>query len=612
MKQTTKKKLAVFALLLAIAVIGAMRLSVSAGEKAFNKDTDVKVDYVNETITVYINKDASGNKDEVVYFTETYNKDISRWDVCDVRKITKDNATVDAAVFDISWLTNKKNMRLYLCGDVHTEVISVDIIWQEDFKVEFTGTLLTTDITEADEWKRRYAPYNKFSEDTGYFLFSMKENGRYTSYFELENIQWRKGDDGVWREMAELDLKEMNIRGINLEFRVVASNDVTTPARASSTAKITLSKLMSAPAIAINPNIMALGIKNGMEFSFDKENWIMIPEYNKKFGTEDYLVTESVRENAIETIYTSERITTLLIQEVLKTQNPNFKRNTALSKTKLKEFFDTNGPVELADDGIVLYVRDIGTGRKAASRISEVIIPYASENMAEAVEGALQISYGESKTNSSGIVVENTADVRYQVGVITKDVVTAEEWTALEGAQYDDLNLANVKWTTIKAGKTYRISNKKVPMGAYIVYRIAAEEGQLPSTYCVYGPMEYNEMTFAEIAEAKKLTGETLEAMVSTNIPKDENGNYEGLSFQWQRSANKMATEEEWTQGNIVGATGQTYVLAESDKDQYVRVVVTQKVTTGGKEKTIEIATEPVGPIVHVPPKEEENGNAGN
>lgn len=594
MKKTTKKKLAVFALLLAVTVIGAMRFIASASANAFEK---VEVDYVNETITVEIKPNADNKKDEVVYFTETYNKDISRWDVCDVREITKNGVTMDAAVFDISWLTNKKTMRLYLCGDVHTDVISVDITWEEDFAVQFTGTLLATDITEADEWKQVYTRYPNFSEDTGYFLFTIEENGRDMSYFNLENIQWRKGDHGVWRNFSELDLKEMNIRGISLEFRVVAKNDGPTPARASSTAKISVAKLMSSPTIEVNPNIMALGIKNGMEFSFDKETWYMIPEYNKKFGTADYIVTESVRENAIETIYTSERISTLLIQEVFKTQKPGFVRNTPFSKSKLEAFFGTNGPIKFDDKGIVLYVRDVGTDRKAASRISEVIIPYAPENMAEAAEGALKISYGESKTNSSGIIVENLTEQKYQVGVVSQDILTADEWADLEGNK-EDLNLANVKWTTLKGGKTYRISNKKVPKGAYIVYRIAAEEGQLPSTYRLYGPMEYDELTFVDV---EKVSGEALEAIVSTNIPKDDNGNYVGLTFQWQRTANKQATEEEWE--NIVGASSPTYTITADDNNKYIRVVVTQT------DKGITMMSDPVGPAVYIAPEQEENGN---
>lgn len=609
MKKTTKKKKAVFALLLSVIMMGAMHFTASAAVTP-SKSIDVDLDYTNETITVTIEPNEKGEVDKVIYFTETYNKDLSRWDVCDVREITyitKDDTgkettvTEYAAIFDISWITNKKTMRLYLCGDVNTEVIAVDITWEEDFGVEFTGTLLATDITEAEEWKKVYKAYPNFSEDTGYFLFTIKKNGRNMSYFDLDNIQWRKGDDGVWREFDELDLKEMNIRGISLEFRVVAQDD----ARASSTIKISVSKLMSAPTIEVNPNIMTLAIKNGMEFSFDKKNWIMIPEYNKKFGTEINFVTEDVREQAIETIYTSERITTLLIQEVLKTQEEKFVMNTPLSKEKLETVFGTNGPVQFTDEGIVVYVRDIGTERKAASRISEVIIPYASKDTAEAKEDALTISYGESKTNSSGIVIENTTEQKYQVGVITQDIVTAEEWAALEqtpDAQYNNLNLANVKWTTVKGGKIYRISNKKVPKGAYIVYRIAAEEGQLPSTYCVYGPMKYDALTYVGI---EKVSGEAYEAVVSTNFTKKDDGTYDGLTFQWQWSESK-AEDATWT--DIGGATtSPIYKIRNEENNKYVRVKVTQANEKTGK--TIEMISDPVGPVIYVAPKEEQNGN---
>ena len=579
MKKIKLGRIIVAGLLFAMLLVGAFRLTASADEIPAE---NIAVDYVNETVTV------ETAQDEIIYFTEVYNKDVSRWDECEVRN--------GKAVFDISWIASNKTVRLYLCGDVNKDVVSVDITWEEDFGVKFTGTLLTTDITEAYEWKQVYAGYPNFTEDTGYFIFTIDQNGRDMSYFNLENIQWRKGDDGVWRDYDELDLREMNIRGISLEFRIVADN--TDKARASSTAKISVSKLISAPAIIVNANTMTLGIKNGMEFSFDKENWIMVPEYNKKFGTEDYLVDENTREAAIETIYTNVRLSTLLMQEILKTQAPDFTMNTPMNKDNLEDFNTKNGNVfELTDEGVVVYVREIGDERKAASKISEILIPYAPENMAIAQADALAFSYGESKTNTGGIVVENKSEYRYQVGVIT-----AEEWEKIGDAQ-DDINLASMKWTSIKPGKMLKISNKKVPKGSYLVYRIAAEDGQLPSTYRIYGPMEYNELTYAGIAPGKKAAGETLEAVVSTNFEKQADGTYKGLTFQWQRSVNKLGADEEWE--NIPGATKPAYELTNDDSTKYVRVVVTNKVEISGVQKEIIMKTDPEGPIAYVMPEEE-------
>lgn len=555
-------KVMIFTLLFAGACMGifAGTMKLTASASAIDK-TKVNVDYVNETITVdlYDPADATVDRtkvDEVIYFTETYHKDIAKWDVCEVRN--------GKAIFDISWVNENKTVRIYLCGDYNTDVISVDITWEENFDVAFTGTLLTTDITEADKWKKVYEKYPHFSEDTGYFIFTVEENGRDMSYFDVENIQWRKGDDGVWREYKDLDLKEMNIRGIGLEFRIVANQDD----RASSTAKISVSKLMSAPVVSVNSNTMTVGIKNGMEFSFDKENWIMVPEYNKKFGTEDYLVEESVREAAIEKIYTNQRLTTLLMQEILKAQVPAFTMNTPMSKKNLEDFNKNGQVLELSEEGIVLYVRDIGTERKAASKIAEVIIPYAPEDKAIAKVDDLAFSYGDSKTNSGGIVVENKSDYKYQVGVITP-----EEWAEVKDSQ-DDVNLADMKWTSIKAGKMLKISNKKVPKGSYLVYRIAGEDDQLPSTYRIYGPMEYDHITYAGIADGTVAAGQTLTAVPSTNFTIKANGTYENLTFQWQTCADVKAATPVWT--NVGTASNSpNYELTNAIANQYIRVVIT-------------------------------------
>ncbi len=592
MKKQIVGKLAAFVVLLVFAVVGTMHLPVAADEIPVS---DISVDYVNETVTVQT------DDDNIVYFTETYNKDVNKWDVCEVRTITKaDGSTERAAVFDISWINSNKTVRLYLCGDVNKGVVAVDITWEEDFKATFTGTLLTTDITEAETWKEVYKNYSKFSEDTGYFIFTIEENGRDMSYFPngtLDSIQWRKGDDGVWRDYDELDLKEMNIRGISLEFRIVADNDDKT--RASSIARITVSKLANAPAVAVNANTMSVAIKNGMEFSFDKENWIMVPEYSKKFGTDQYLVTEDDRKDAIETIYTTKKQSSLIIQEVLKTKAPAFTMNTPMDKASLEAFNRDNGDVfNLTDEGLIVYVRDIGTTRKAASKIAEVVIPYAPDGMAVANADDVVFSYGESKTNSGGIVVENKSAYRYQVGVITP-----EEWAEITDLQ-NDVDLAEIKWTSVKAGKMLKISNKKVPKDSYLIYRIAAEEGQLPSTYVVYGPMKYDELAYVGIASGKAAAGETLEAVVSTNFTKKEDGTYEGLTFQWQTSDSK-AEGAEWK--NISGATAPTYTLTNDEAGKYVRVVVTNEVTVAyGGSKEIIMESNPQGPVTYVAPEEEE------
>lgn len=560
-------KCLIFAMLFCGIVIGATRTTASA--TAIDKQ-NVIIDYENETAIV------KSDQDEIIYFTENYNKDVSRWDACEVREKTNaDGSKTRAAYFDISWINDNKTVRLYICGDVNTDVVSVDIIWEEDFSVQFTGTLLATDITEAEKWKQVYKNYPYFSEDTGYFIFTREVEGRDQSYFNVQNIQWRKGDDGVWRNFSELDLKEMNIRGINLEFRIVADN--TNGARVSSTAKISVAKLNSSPNVLVNTDTMTVGLKNNMEFSFDKETWTLIPAYNKKFGTEEYLIDQTDREKAIEAFYTNKKISSVMMQQLLKTQVSTFTTNTPMNYDNLLELSQkNNNAFECTDEGVVLYVRDIGTDRKAASKITEVLIPYASKDTAIPPESGatgektLEISYGDSKTNTGGIVFDNKTDYKYQVGVIT-----AEDAAKLTNADWQDLDLSGVKWTSIKSGKMMKISNKKVPKDSYILYRIAGEDGQLPSSYRIYGPMKYDHLTYSGIAKATMAAGQTLTAVPSTNFVPKADGTYENLTFQWQSCTDVKAKEPVWN--DIAGATGPTYKLTNDLANQYIRVAISDK-----------------------------------
>ena len=595
MKKKLIWKLSVFAVILVCAVFFTMHMTATAS--AINKN-NVDVDYLYETVTVTTN-------DEVVYFTEKYTKDISKWDACEVRD--------GKATFDISWITESKTVRLYLCGDKNTEVISVDITWEETFDAEFVGTLLSTDITDAEQWKKTYEKYPNFSEDTGYFIFTVEENGRDKAYLDFEpyEIQWRKGDDGVWRDFDELDLKEMNIRGITLEFRL--STYSSWDQRTSSIAKVSVAKLSSAPNILVNPDTMTVGLKNGMEFSFDKKTWTLIPAYNKKFGSNEYLVNQTTREAAIEEILTNQKISGVMMQQLIKTQVSTFKTNTPMNKAKLLEVSNNQTLFECTDEGIVLYVRDIGTERKAASKISEVIIPYAPEDTAippksGTQDATLEISYGDSKYNTGGIVLDNKTEYKYQVGVITpedENYPTVKEYVdkKTDAIEYD-LDLSGIKWTSVKGGKMMKISNKKVPKGSYLIYRIAGEDGQLPSSYRIFGPMEYDHLTYADIATATIAAGQTLTAVPSSNFEPKEDGTYEKLTFQWQSCLDVKAEVQDWA--DIAGATGATYELTNDLANQYIRVKITNTVMVDGVEKKIEKISDYVGPVKEVKEKEPE------
>lgn len=574
---------------------GVMKMTVLA--EAISQE-NVSVDYVYETVTV------ETTKDEVIYYTENYYADLSRWDACEVRD--------GKAVFDISWINEEKTVRLYLCGDVQKEVVSINLTWQEEFKVKFVGTLLVADITEVQAWKEAYKAYPKFTEDTGYFIFTLEENKRDNYYFDLDTIQWRKGDDGVWREFSELDLKEMNMRGIKLEFRIKAKNQEDTTntrattvltnsgTRASSIAKATVAKSPNAPEIGVNTDIMTVEVRNGQEISLDKENWILIPTYSRRYGDEEYLVDKAQRDAAISEIYTSKRITGLLIQQVL-----GMNANAEMTKEELE-----NGDFDFELDengnkiGIIVYVRDAGIEKKAASLVKEVVVPFVDLTVAKADKADLIITYGESKTGNGGIVCENVSTKTYPNGEGVKyqiAILTPEEYAEYEAAgRLEDIDVSQLKWTNIKPGRTLKLANKKIEEGSYLLYRIAGEGGNLPSTYLISDEIRYDRITYIGFASTSKNTvGQTLEVVLSTNV-KTEN-----VTYEWQRYEPADANEVVDLEGNVDALKWEaieitvdednnpaTYQLTVDDAGCYIRVKVTDKNDTTNT-KTSEV----IGPI---------------
>ena len=569
-------KIGIFTSLLALALIGTSPIT----EKAFAiTEDDVVIDYEYETMTVHT------QDDEVIYYTDSYHTDLSRWDFCEVRN--------GKAVFDISWVNEDKTVRIYLQGDEQTDVVSINLTWQEDFGVKFVGTLLETDITEAQAWKDTYAEYPNFSEDTGYFIFTLEENKRDNYYFDLDNIQWRKGSDGAWREFEELDLKEMNIRGIKLEFRIKAHNEQgvmetsidnasvlsDSGTRASSIAKVTVAKLADSPEVLVTPDIMTVDVRNGEEFSVNKEDWILIPIYSKKLGKLEYLVDETTREKAISPIYTNQRITGLLIQEVL---GINARTEMTMEVLEEKGFdFDEDG-------NVILYVREAGTQKKAASLIKEVLIPLSADGLSVAKAEDLKIYQADSKTGTGGIVCENVSNqnkdyattypegVKYQIAILTpEEYAQYEEADALE-----NIDVSKLKWTSVKPGRMLKLANKKVEEGSYLLYRIAGENGKLPSTYLISDKIRYDLITYVGFSSssATKKVGDLLEAVISTNVDKNS------VTYKWERfePGNEDVEENidtlQWTTIKEVPGKEENadkYEIVAGDVGCYIRVTVT-------------------------------------
>ena len=163
---------------------------------------------------------------------------------------------------------------------------------------------------------------------------------------------------------------------------------------------------------------------------------------------------------------------------------------------------------------------------------------------------------------------------------------------------YDDpennIDVSNFKWTSVKPGRLLKLANKKVEEGSYLIYRIAGENGKLPSTYLLSDEIRYDRLTYVGfVSTSKKTVGDTLEAVISTNVKADS------VTYTWERytpDANEEVDEDaigssaKWKP--IENVTTSSYILQTADVGCYIRVTATSK-TDAENTKTSEI----IGPV---------------
>ena len=243
----------------------------AAGNATMLPDEKIQVNYEYEEMVV------EAGQNTVIYYTDNSNANV--WEEAEV-------GADGTAVFDISWVKPGVTTRVYLKGDKDTLVTARYINAQEKFSAEFVGDISAADVVDIDAWKDVYKKYPQFTSETGYILFFTKKGGAETAYFDVKNVEWKKGASGNWRDFAELNLGEMNDKGASIYFRIKAVNDADTKdkisgSRYSSDAKVFLQKTAIAPTVSVNNAAMSVSIRNGMEYSLDEENWFLVPNYSK-------------------------------------------------------------------------------------------------------------------------------------------------------------------------------------------------------------------------------------------------------------------------------------------------------------------------------------------
>ena len=548
-----KTKLLTAVLFLAgVLMTGNRTAPLAAGGATKLPDSSIQVNYEYETMEIT----AGSNK--AIYFAES--PTALNWEEVPI--------VGGKAIFDISWVKPSTTTRLYLKGDVDSIVTARYIEAEENLTCTFVGDLSAADVVDIATWRTTYAQYKNFSNETGYLLFFIKKNGVGTAYFNLADIEWKKGDTGNWRDFSELNLTQMRAKGGNLLFRIKAVNDTATQKgkRFSSTVKLSLQKIAAGPVVTVNSSSMTASLKNGMEYSLNKKDWFLIPVYEKKATSDalrvpvksfDVLPTTNVRASAI---------AVPLLMNIAANQRFDATFVSAHA-SDYQTVLDDGGNVA----GVKLFVRTAASTKKAASKVTELVIPFAGGT--PDLTNDVELTYQQTKTGTSGIALTNkttsAAPVDYQYAIVADpDNMTAEE-------------LSLVTWSSLKTGKTVKVGSTKAVPGMYVIFRVASSgKDSLPSEFVKYPyPIQYDKVSYAAFSSTALYPGSVFSAVTSNNAI------YGDITYTWEKCATQNGTYTTITSG--VGYAASQYTIADSDVGYYIRVKISNTSENGEASEVI-------------------------
>ena len=548
------------------ASLGGGKEARAAGNATMLPDDAIRVNYEYEEMVIEC------GQNEVIYYSD--NATATVWEEAERR-------ADGTAVFDISWVKPGLTTRLYIKGDKDTLVTARYVEAQEKLSAEFVGDISAADVVDIAEWKKVYENYPAFNSRSGYLLFFTKQGGAETAYFDVENIEWRKGTSGNWRPFQDLDLNQMNAKGATLYFRIKAVNDDpdndVVGARYSAEAKVFLQKISMAPTVNVNNAAMSLSIRNGMEYSLNSKDWFLVPTYSKS-ATSDAMSVPVEDYDVLPT--TNQRVLTVAVPLVLGV-DANQKIDADLVAANPDKYeVEKNEAGEVV--GIYIYVRTAAGQRKSASRIEKVLIPFSSAE--PDIANDITVVYQNTKSGTSGVMITNNTDAKtgknYQYAIVDDpDNLTPEE-------------LSELKWSTLKATKTLKVSSTRALTGKYLIFRVAAEsKNELPSTYEKYPyQIQYDKVSYAAISNTSLYPGGVITAVTSNNAISGE------ITYTWERSTTANGTYAPITTGT--GYAASTYTIREEDIGYYIRVVISNTSITG---ETASVTSKNSGKIVKDP-----------
>lgn len=394
----------------------------------FLQETDVKVDYSNELITVRAN-----GQDELYYGFAGDGKQLKEYQrIGDnlIATCSDGSASYDAFYIDLSAQSLKADTVFYAKYAEEDEAVRITLQARSKLKAVHNGLL--PDTEDGKVYAAQYASvkdtvkqYPGFGEDTGYFTFQKDEE----AFTELEDVEWRAGVVMNYKELTGLNMDLYLSSGATLYFRI---NDGEEPI--SKEAKVKVRKPAKAPTVKLDGNKLTLALKDKQQYRLLYRDGSYTNWNSPKAGTKQMAIAElaGMRGDGV-----------------------------------LNAFEES-----------VIQVRTAATAKNVPSRIADIYLDVPQTP--EEGEQGISIRQADPADIKKGLVVANASEREYQIAIadteswgcngdVTKLIGTLD-FAAKKGAE------GVLAWKTVKPGKTTKLSYSSIKDCAdsyVILYRLA-------------------------------------------------------------------------------------------------------------------------------------------
>ncbi len=396
--------------------------------------TVATVDYEEEEIVI------NNNGNLRIYFASEMDAGKGNWEM-----IPADLNSEDQTRLDFSWVMNTMDNVIKIMGaNDRTNTQARIVLPKRTTKLEIS--INYTNISSLEE------------TDTIESLLSLITNaGTVAAPITHNDLEWKKGESGKWKEFSELtvaQLEKYQIKGADLYFRIKALNDVTRGTggnpiypdgtkgrRASIEVRLRIAKKASAGTVGIDGSKFTAEINYGKEYRVatrsDETDWIKM---------------------------TDRSIKKLEFREIVRGLYSN--------------------PIDLPDGisrpfpEMILEVREYATAKSAASRSNEIMLNeqrYLDPD--RLVSGPAPKNTGSDNQN---IYISYTGDKNMVVTIPSASADNPYEYCIMKpDAQLTVENLSKTIWTTITKATEVKILKSKAMEGGNLYIRMKEKKNRL-------------------------------------------------------------------------------------------------------------------------------------